>query len=96
MTAAARPAALVSAVVRHPPTYGCRAGQRLPLHAASRGKAVLAAMPEAEPGRWLAEFGREAFTPRTITGADALNVALPGVRHSGAAEARLRMGGAPC
>jgi DNA-binding IclR family transcriptional regulator len=72
---------LVSAVARHPLTYGYRVGQRLPLHATSWGKALLAAMPDAALDTYLAETPREAFTPYTITEASALRAEVERVRR---------------
>lgn len=63
---------LASAVARHPLTYAYRVGQRLPLHATSWGKVLLAAMPEAELEDYLARTSRERFTLHTITDAVAL------------------------
>ncbi|EHL96329.1 transcriptional regulator, IclR family protein [Acetobacteraceae bacterium AT-5844] len=67
---------LASAVARHPLTYAYRVGQRLPLHATSWGKVLLAAMPEAELEDYLARTSREHFTPHTITDAASLRAEI--------------------
>jgi len=53
-------------------SYAYRVGQRLPLHATSWGKVLLAAMPETELEDYLARAPRERFTPYTITDGTAV------------------------
>ena len=52
--------------------YAVQVGTSAPLHALSAGKAILAALPEEEFERYLAETRREAFTVMTITSAAGL------------------------
>lgn len=61
-------------------------GQRLPAHATSNGKVVLAFLPEPELTEWLAG-SRERFTDRTITGRRELEKELALVRERGYATA---------
>jgi DNA-binding IclR family transcriptional regulator len=61
-------------------------GQRLPAHATSNGKVLLAFLPEPELSRWLAGR-RERFTDRTITGRRELEQELALVRERGYATA---------
>jgi DNA-binding IclR family transcriptional regulator len=61
-------------------------GQRLPAHATSNGKILLAYLPEAELTDWLAAR-RERFTDRTITGRRELERELQTIRERGYATA---------
>jgi DNA-binding IclR family transcriptional regulator len=61
-------------------------GQRLPAHATSNGKILLAYLPEAELTAWLAAR-RERFTDRTITGRRELERELQTIRERGYATA---------
>ncbi|HXA61517.1 MAG TPA: IclR family transcriptional regulator [Streptosporangiaceae bacterium] len=61
-------------------------GQRLPAHATSNGKILLAYLPEPELTDWLAAR-RERFTDRTITGRRELERELQTIRERGYATA---------
>lgn len=76
---------LVAANAEHPLTYAHRTGQLLPLHATSSGKAMLAALPEAEREAFLATAELAAFTPDTVTSPEALRAQLEEVRATGTA-----------
>jgi len=58
-------------------------GTRLPAHATSLGKCLLAWLPENELERLLAEGPLVALTPRTITDPEALRAELAQVRAQG-------------
>ena len=58
-------------------------GHRLPPFAGSVAKAVLAALPERDAAVLLATRPLPAFTPRSITSADAYLAELAGVRETG-------------
>jgi DNA-binding IclR family transcriptional regulator len=60
-------------------------GAKVPLHASSAGKLVLAELESDELDAWLAR-PLEAFTPRTIVDAEALRTELARVRKQGWAE----------
>lgn len=63
--------------------YAVPTGTRLPMHALASGKALLAALPEAELDRYFAESKRDRFTPETITGEAALRKQIAAIRKSG-------------
>lgn len=67
--------------------YAIERGQKKPLHALAAGKAILAAMPEAELVRYLAECPRARFTQHTIVDEADLRAELEKVRREGVAEA---------
>lgn len=60
--------------------YGLHLGARLPLHATSTGRVLLASMPKAEFSAWLK--GRELLrlTPRTVVDTKAFRVMIERVR----------------
>jgi IclR family pca regulon transcriptional regulator len=58
-------------------------GTRLPAHATSMGRVLLADLPAAELDRYLEEFPLQAFTERTITDPAALRESLAEVRKQG-------------
>ncbi len=58
-------------------------GGRVAAHATTLGQVLLAAMPQADLDRYLAETKRVAFTKWTITDADALRRKLDRVRTEG-------------
>lgn len=68
--------------------YAVRTGSRAALHGFSAGKALLAAMPDAEVEAYLAGSERVAFTPSTIVGADGLRAEIAQVRRTGIAYTR--------
>ena len=49
-----------------------RQGTGSPMHASGIGKAMLASLPRSEVENQLATYGQPAFTPHTLTDADAL------------------------
>lgn len=63
--------------------YAIETGRRLPLHALASGKAMLAALPDAELDRYFAAAKLERFTPSTITSEAKLRKALAEVRKTG-------------
>jgi IclR family acetate operon transcriptional repressor len=63
--------------------YAIETGRRLPLHALASGKAMLAALPQAELERYFAEAELERFTPSTITNEAKLRKQLAEVRETG-------------
>ena len=68
--------------------YAVQVGTSAPLHALSAGKAILAALPEEEFERYLAETRREAFTVMTITSAAGLRAEIAEIRQTGIAHTR--------
>ena len=67
--------------------YAIERGQKKPLHSLAAGKAILAALPEPELSRYLAECPRARFTQHTIVDEADLRIALEKVRREGMAEA---------
>jgi IclR family acetate operon transcriptional repressor len=67
--------------------YAIEPGHRKPLHALAAGKAILAALPEAELARYFAECPRPRFTPHTLVDEADLRPALELIRREGVAEA---------
>ncbi len=67
--------------------YAIEAGHRKPLHALAAGKAILAALPEAELARYFAECPRPRFTAHTLVDEADLRPALELIRREGVAEA---------
>ena len=63
--------------------YAIETGRRLPMHALASGKALLAALPEAELDRYFAEARLERFTPSTITSEAKLRKQLSQIRKTG-------------
>ncbi len=61
--------------------YGLHLGARLPAHATSTGRVLLAALPVAELQHWLAGRWLARLTPHTVTQADALQALLEQVRQ---------------
>lgn len=58
-------------------------GSRLPAHAVSLGRVLLAGLPPDQLDAYLARSSRQAFTSRTITDAEALRSELSRVRDQG-------------
>ncbi|GAB2454255.1 IclR family transcriptional regulator PobR [Comamonas humi] len=61
--------------------HGLHLGSRLPAHATSTGRVLLAALPPAELERWLAERTLPRLTAHTATDAEALRALLQQVRQ---------------
>jgi IclR family acetate operon transcriptional repressor len=76
---------LVTESSDHALRYAIAVGARAPLHALAAGKAILAALPEAEVEAYLAEVAREVFTEATMVEAEALRAQLAAIRQSGVA-----------
>ncbi len=68
--------------------YAIDPGHRKPMHSLAAGKAILAALPEAELARYFAESDRPRFTAATQTGETRLRAELDAIRTTGIAEAR--------
>lgn len=58
-------------------------GSRIPLHAASAGKAILAELPESELFEILEQMGLKSVTEYTITDRDELLIELEEIRERG-------------
>lgn len=58
-------------------------GRRMPWHAGSSGKVILAFLPEAERERILSAGGFERFNPTTVTDPDLLRETLAQIRRDG-------------
>jgi IclR family acetate operon transcriptional repressor len=67
--------------------YAIERGHKKPLHSLAAGKAILAALPEVELARYLAECPRARFTEHTIVDEADLRRALEQIRREGLAEA---------
>lgn len=72
----------------HALRYALQTGSRAPLHAFSGGKALLAALGEAELARYFAETDRQALTATTITGEAPLRDEIARIRATGIARTR--------
>ena len=68
---------------RHIMTIALSVGTRLPAHATSMGRVLLADLPPEELDRFLAEFPPEPVTPHTVTDPDKLRAILDDVRKQG-------------
>ncbi len=68
---------------RRPMPDAVRVGTRLPAHATAVGKVLLADLPDAELGDYLAHAVLEVHTPHTITDAARLRERLAAVRDRG-------------
>jgi len=60
-----------------------RMGDRMPVHATSSGKCILAFIPENERDRMLENLVLESFTPNTVTSIDALLSELATIAERG-------------
>lgn len=80
--------ALVTESSDHALRYAVQTGARAPLHAFSGGKALLAALGEADIARYFAETDRDTFTPTTITGERPLRAEIARIRATGIAVTR--------
>ncbi len=63
-------------------------GARAPLHCVAAGKAILAAMPDADLCRYFMQCDRRSFTESTVTDTDGIRADLSWVRSHGYAVAR--------
>ena len=64
-------------------TIALGVGTRLPAHATSMGRVLLADLPQAELDAYLSEYELEQFTPHTIVAPNALLAAVAEVREQG-------------
>lgn len=64
-------------------TITASAGTRVPVHATSLGRVLLAAAPPDAVDQYLENPGLRALTPHTITDPDQFRAALDRVRHQG-------------
>jgi IclR family pca regulon transcriptional regulator len=64
-------------------TIALGVGTRLPAHATSMGRVLLADLPQAELDAYLSDYELEQFTPHTIVAPNALLVAVAEVREQG-------------
>lgn len=60
--------------------HGVHLGSRLPVHATSTGRVLLAALPDAERAAWLAQARLARLTAHTVSEVDALARVLDAVR----------------
>jgi len=65
--------------------YAVPTGTRLPMHALASGKALLAAMDDAELDQYFRETRRESFTPQTVSDEKTLRSQLRRIREAGVA-----------
>ncbi|MCZ2105087.1 MAG: helix-turn-helix domain-containing protein [Comamonadaceae bacterium] len=61
--------------------HGVHLGSRLPVHATSTGRVLLAALPDAERAAWLANTGLRRLTAHTVNDVAALDAVLGEVRR---------------
>mgnify|MGYP001187693187 FL=1 len=61
--------------------HGVHLGSRLPVHATSTGRVLLAALPDAERAAWLARVELRRLTAHTVSDAAALAATLDQVRQ---------------
>ena len=80
--------ALVTVTSEHALRYAVQIGTRTPMHGFAAGKAILAALPDAEIDAYLDATKRAAFTPATITAAKALRAEIATIRRTGIARTR--------
>jgi IclR family pca regulon transcriptional regulator len=66
-------------------TLAVNVGGRMPAHATSMGKVLLASLPDAELEAYLQRAALERFLPRTVTDRDVLRAQLRDVRATGSA-----------
>ena len=64
-------------------TLAINVGARMPAHATSMGKVLLAALPDSELDAYLASAELRSFLPRTVTDPADLRAQLEGVREQG-------------
>ncbi|MCH7378693.1 MULTISPECIES: IclR family transcriptional regulator PobR [Acinetobacter] len=62
--------------------YGMHLGNRLPAHATSTGKVLLAAQPETAQHDWIKRFGLKRLTPFTITDENKFFEVLKGISQA--------------
>lgn len=77
--------ALVTETSEHALRYAVQTGSHAPLHGFSAGKALLAALDDAELDRYFAETDRVQFTPTTIVSERQLRAEIDEIRRTGIA-----------
>ncbi|MFW2851953.1 IclR family transcriptional regulator [Sphingomonas sp. TX0543] len=77
--------AMVTETSEHALRYAVSMGTMTPMHGFAAGKAILAALPDDQVDTYLAETDRPAYTPATITDADALRREIAEIRRTGIA-----------
>ena len=80
--------ALVTETSDHALRYAVQMGTRTPMHGFAAGKAILAALPNAEIETYLRGTERAAFTATTITAAEDLRREIATIRSTGIARTR--------
>ncbi len=80
--------ALVTETSEQALRYAVQTGAHTPLHGFSAGKALLAAMDDAELDRYFTETERVAFTPTTIISEPAIRAEIAEIRRTGIARTR--------
>ncbi|QNA86894.1 IclR family transcriptional regulator [Sphingomonas sp. So64.6b] len=80
--------ALVTETSEQALRYAVQTGSHTPLHGFSAGKALLAAMDDAELDLYFAETERVAFTPTTIIAEPAIRAEIAEIRRTGIARTR--------
>ncbi|UAJ09076.1 IclR family transcriptional regulator [Glacieibacterium megasporae] len=80
--------ALATESSEHALRYAVSTGSRAALHGFSAGKALLAALADADLDRYLAETERTAFTATTIVAAASLRTEIDDIRRTGIAHTR--------
>lgn len=64
-------------------TLAVTVGSRLPAHATSKGRVLLAFLPEAELESWFRRSAIERYTDRTVVNEDELRAILTDIREQG-------------
>lgn len=80
--------AIVTETAEQSLRYSISVGTRSPIHCLAAGKALLAAMPDAELDAYFAATPLSAFTPGSITNEAALRAELSEVRATGIGRTR--------
>lgn len=76
----------VASSAQHPLRIDMPLGRLMPLYAASNGRVLLAQLSDAQIDAYIARTVFEAFTPATISSAEALKQEIALIRRSGVAE----------
>jgi IclR family acetate operon transcriptional repressor len=80
--------AIATETSEHALRYAISTGVRNPMHALSSGKALLAALDDADLERFFAEAKLEKFTPKTCTSKAKLRKEIAEIRRTGLAYSR--------
>lgn len=76
----------VASSAQHPLRIDMPLGRLMPLYAASNGRVLLAHLTDAKIDAYIARTAFEAFTPATISSAEALRGEIALIRRTGVAE----------